>query len=530
MSRLKAIVIGAALLLAAACPPAPLAQFSHPGCGGVAASEFAVVPLATNSAYPDLREPMKLALHAGPGGGVDVYFIQRYGMVRRYNGDARTVTTLLDLAYGADSIDAANSEGLIGMALDPGFRGNGWIYLFIGIEGAWRLSRFTLSGDRIQRASERVILRITTGSSRKHVAGPLRFDSEGNLWVGVADNENRFAAANTHSLLGKILRIRPRPFPDSQTPQPGPGSTYDVPAGNLFAAGTAGARPEIYVMGVRNPYSLAWDPSRKALAWGDVGPDNFSGQSTNPKQFTEEHNFTRRPGNFGWPYWAGNNIPLESGGGTPEAPVNNRGDNDGLKSLPPATPAIHPFARAAAITGPVYAYDGTSASTVKFPPHFHGAWFVADFNRSWVEAKALDPAGERILGTLRIVAAAGGLNNPGDMDFGADGALYVVNYFGYRTFSARTGIMRIEYRGSCRPVSLEAGRPLQPRAYLRDGRLVLRESAPARVELRSLDGCLEWQAALRGPGPHALPASLPAGLHFLSVESPAGRFTQKVVR
>jgi glucose/arabinose dehydrogenase len=518
------------LLLALAALPAA-AQFDYSGCDPVKASDFTVVPLLTNSTDSDTREPIMMALNTSPQGNVDIYFTQRYGKVRRYNGDTKTVTTLVDFNYGTDSITAGNSEGLIGIALDPAFSDNGWIYLFIGLRGTWRISRFTLVGNQISRASEKTILRLSVGSSRKHVAGALRFDWDGNLWATVADNESQFTAANTSTLLGKIIRIKPKPFPDNQSPAPGVGSTYDVPAGNLFPPGTADALPEIYVMGVRNPYSIALDPVRKGVAWGDVGPDNFSGSTTNPAQFTEEHNFTTKPGNFGWPYWAGKNIQLESGGGTPASPTYNRGDG-GLRSLPPAIPAINPFARACAITGPVYYFDSSNPSTIKFPPHFNGAWFVSDLNRSWVDALALNPAGTEVLGNLRIIGYnSGQLNNPMAMEFGADGALYVVNYHGYRTVGARTGLMRIEYRGNCRvPVS---SRPLVKRGVgVEVVGAVVRIGFEGRsiAEVRDPSGRLAWRGESSGPISRDLGPILKPGLHILTVTHSSGRFIAKIVR
>lgn len=497
------------------------AQFTYPGCADVKPSDFAVVTLASNAADPSLQEPIKMALDKNAQGDVDVYFTQRYGQVRKYDGTTRAVVTLLNLGYGADSIDAANSEGLIGIALDPAFRTDNWLYLFIGIKNTWRLSRFTVIGGRISPTSERIILRIATSGSRKHVAGALRFDQEGNLWVTVADNENRFAAANTSEWLGKILRIKPRNFPDNQVPNPGRGSTYDIPPGNLFPEGTAKSLPEIYVMGVRNPYSIALDPVRKAVAWGDVGPDNFSGGTTNPTQFTEEHNFTSKPGNFGWPYWAGNNIQLESGGGTPQNPANG---------LPPAIPAINPFARAAAISGPVYYYDGAGASTIRFPPHFNGAWLVGDLNKSWIDAVSLNPAGTAILGKQSIIAAGGALTNPLDMQMGPDGGLYVVNYAGYRTTSARTGIVRVEYRGSCRPVSIPGGLRTGAGAALYGTILEIRALGTSACEVRDPGGRLEWAWQGAGDVRIDLRKFLRPGLHFLTVATPMGVLTSKVLR
>jgi cytochrome c len=497
------------------------AQFTYPGCADVSATDFTVVTLASNATDPSLQEPIKMALDKNAQGNVDVYFTQRYGQLRKFDGTTHALTTLLNLGYGADSIDATNSEGMIGVALDPAFKTNNWLYLFIGIQNTWRVSRFTLADGKINPNSERNILRIATSGSRKHVAGALRFDQDGNLWLTVADNENKQLAANPNSLNGKILRIRPRSFPDNQSPTPGNGSTYDIPKGNLFPEGTVKILPEIYVMGVRNPYSIAIDSVRKAIAWGDVGPDNFSGSSTNAAEFTEEHNFTTKPGNFGWPFWAGNNIELDAGGGTPQNPANG---------LPPAIPAINPFARAAAITGPIYYFDPSSASPIKFPPHFDGTWFVGDLNKSWVDAVSLNSAGTVILGKQRIIPENKGLTNPLDMLMGTDGALYVVNYAGYRTTSTRTGIMRVEYHGLCHPATRMAKSSQHGRAQLQGMSLIFIGEEAFQCKVFDPSGRLEFSRIIKGEKKLDLAVLLAKGLHLVTVTTSSNSFSVKLIR
>lgn len=517
----------ALLLCAAMALPVP-AQLTYNDCPPVQASDFTVVPLILKSGDPDMREPQKMALRTTAAGNVDVYFTQRFGEVRLFKGDSKTVVTLVDFALDSQ-IDAENSEGLVGIALDPAFATNGWIYLYFAIGSDWRVSRYTVAGEKISPASEKVILKITTGGDSKHMAGALRFDWDGNLWITVADNENKAEAANTNSFLGKIIRIKPRPFADSQTPAPGKGSTYDIPTGNLFPEGTASALPEIYVMGSRNPYSIALDPVRKGVAWGDVGPDNFSGSSTKPTEFTEEHNFTTKPGFFGWPYWAGNNISLSSGGSL-ESP---NGSGSGLKTLPPAIPAIHPFARACAITGPIYYFDAANPSAIKFPPHFDGAWLLSDFNRSWLDVAPLNAAGTQITGTpLRIIGYESGvLVNPMDMQFGSDGALYVVNYNGYRSTASKTGLMRIEYRGACHvPVSSRPFPRPQIGATFAGGVVDVDLQGRIVAEVRDLAGRLAWRRESMGPFRVDLRERLDPGVHVLTLAYPGGRMTFKSVR
>lgn len=507
------------------------AQFSHPGCDTVLTSDFTAVTLVSNATQTSVTEPMKLALHQNAQGHVDVYFTQRAGLVRRYNGANGTLTDLLQLT---PFISGGNSEGVNGIALDPAFATNGWIYLFVGSQTVWSISRYTLSGNSINPASQREILRITTATSRRHATGALRFDQEGNLWVSVADNEEPYSAANTNSYQGKILRIKPRPFPDAQTPTPGIGSTYDIPPGNLFAPNTARTLPEIYAMGVRNPFTLSVDTVRKAVTWGDVGPDVFSVGSTNTREWTEEHNFTTVPGNFGSPYWAGNQITVTSGGGTPQSPVNNHSTNTGLTSLPPAIAPLNGYARDCAITGPVYYHNNASNSSYRFPPHFHGAWFVADFNRSYIRAIALNAAGTQMIGAPFTVMSGLPLDDPMDLDMGPDGALYVINYAGYRTTTARTGILRIEYRGSCKstvnlaeqaaPAPTEAG-------MVFDGRqLRVTSKGHHFAMVRDLAGRMIWRGQGSGEAVYDLGAMAAKGLLVLEATTSTGTFRTKFVR
>jgi len=147
----------------------------------------------------------------------------------------------------------------------------------------------------------------------------LTFDSAGNLYMSIGDNTNPFdsdgfsphdersgrypwdgqrSAANANSLVGKVLRIKPRP-------QGG----YDIPAGNLFKPGTAGTRPEVYVMGNRNPFRVSVDRKTGYLYWGEVGPDSGHADAKRGSAGFDEVNQARKPGFFGWPMFVGDNRP-----------------------------------------------------------------------------------------------------------------------------------------------------------------------------------------------------------------------------
>jgi hypothetical protein len=153
-------------------------------------------------------------------------------------------------------------------------------------------------------------------------------------------------AANTADLRGSILRITPTE-----------DGSYTIPAGNLFtrqngfsdaiAEGTV--RPEIYVMGVRNPYRTAVDPESGTLYWGDYGPDARTSDANRGPIGVDEFNRATEPGFYGWPYFLGPNVPFrdydfETGSSgepfDPQNPINDSPNNDGLRSLPPARGAM----------------------------------------------------------------------------------------------------------------------------------------------------------------------------------------------
>ena len=430
------------LLLIPCLAVSSFADFTYPGCSDMTGNDFTISTLVSNSTDTTIKEPSKMALFTNAQGNVDVYFVQRYGKVRKYDGTAKTLSLVGNFNFGSGSSmtdttqiyngSASSSEGLQGIALDPNFNTNHWMYLYFVMKSVWRITRYTVNNNTLDMNSGKTILRFTHTSFGQHAGSALRFDPDGNLWITVADDGGTnwpadqtvpYQAANSNKYFGKILRIKPRPIADATpAPAPGLGSTYDVPAGNLrqsfFSIGGPAGQdtnkilPEIYVMGNRNPYSIALDTVRKGMAWGDVGPDSYGG--TQPDSlWTEELNFTTQPGFFGWPLWAGKKTPMPTAGwsgytaqppssnggvgGTISAPVNNRTDNTGITNLPPAQPAIINYVKNCAITGPIYYYNAASTSTVKFPPHLSGKWFVGDFNASWINAVELNPAGTAVL-------------------------------------------------------------------------------------------------------------------------------------
>jgi cytochrome c len=518
--REPAALLIAGAFLAAAAPAA--AAFSYPGCADLAPSDFAVETLAANATDPTVQEPMKMAFDMDGSGNVAVFFTQRQGLLRKYDPVAKKLVNLADFSKYPNFTTkfSGGSDGLLGIALDPAFKSNHWVYLYISTgttgTGDWRVSRFTLNGDALDMASEKVLLKIPQASNSQHPGGALAFDGDGNLWITVGDNHKEWPAANTNDLRGKILRIHPKD-----------DGTYSIPAGNLFPADKYPAdktRPEIYIMGNRNPYTITLDAVRHAVTWGDVGPD--------AGLLTEERDFATKPMNGGWPFWSGDQVSQGKGSGTPDKPINNDASNTGLTELPPAIPGFDNYKQSCAVTGPVYYYDGANASKVKMPPHLNGMWFVSDFSHFAVEALTLDAAGSKILSRQPIFADIK-LDRVLDFQTGPDGAFYFVNYAGYRDWTSKTGIVRIVYKGNCSPaVALAPQAAAGPQAFavLSQGTLQVTAPGAHALEIKDLAGRVLLSRRGEGPVAYSLSGLRGKGLCIATVATALGAASFKLVR
>src|SRR6266576_6551194 len=179
-----------------------------------------------------LDEPVELAVLPGDR----VLFIERHGYVNLYtpkNGHTTRIATIPVSTKYADSSQA--EDGLLGLAADPHFASNGWVYMYFspaGPEAKNVLARFTMKGDSLDLASKKILLEIPTQRIQCcHTGGSIAFDSKGNLFMSAGDNSNPFASgyapiderpgrlpwdaqkssANTNDLRGKIIRIHPEP-------------------------------------------------------------------------------------------------------------------------------------------------------------------------------------------------------------------------------------------------------------------------------------------------------------------------------
>ncbi|WP_231648600.1 ThuA domain-containing protein [Saccharothrix sp. NRRL B-16348] len=449
-------------------------------CGPTVWSSFEKTELDGNTVGP-------AALDVAPDGRV--FYAEYGGKVKVYKPDTRATVTAATL-----SVYTGGEDGLTGIALDPGFATTKWVYLMYsptGTEQVARVSRFTVNGDALDPASEKVVL--TVPSSRQaepeHTGGYLAFGPNGNLYIGTGDDVNPFASdgyapideradrarydaqgtsANTNDLRGKILRIHPEP-----------DGTYTVPPGNLFAPGTARTRPEIYVMGFRNPFRFGVHPTTGAIYAADYGPDAGSDNASRGPGGIVEWNLITSPGNYGWPYCIGNNTPFNDhdfANSTSGAkfdcakPTNNSPNNTGLTSLPAARAADVWYGNSvsegnkfpemgdggeAPMAFPIYRYDANNPSETKFPAYFDQTPFFGEWARSTMFEFRLDSSG-KLLKINRFLSNVG-FKSPMDAKFGPDGSLYLLEWGGgFGRDNTDSGLYRIDYRSGDRSPVVKA--------------------------------------------------------------------------
>lgn len=433
---------------------------------------------------------------------LDILIAQRRGELMLYknkdSGSSIKQVGFLNVYHKAEVPNVNAEEGFMGLQADPNFEKNHYIYVFYSPKDTSvnRLSRFKFENDTLDMKSEHIILQFY--SQRNiccHTGGSIAFGKEGNeLFVSTGDNSTPFdepkqpyvnhgfgplddrpgheqydarrSSSNTNDLRGKILRIKLKE-----------DGSYEIPEGNLFAKGTPNTKPEIYVMGNRNPYRISVDKKNNYLYWGEVGPDanNDSLDTRGPRGY-DEVNQARKAGYFGWPLFVGNNYPYRaydyatgSSGQPydPAKPVNNSRNNTGLQELPPAQPAFiwYPYGNSKdfpqvgtggrnAMAGPAY-YTDMFPEATRLPDYYNNKVFVYDWIRGWIKAVTLKPNGD--FDKMEPFMEHTKLNSMIDFEVGPDGRLYMLEYgTGWFSKNADAGISRVDYNGGNRAPKVDS--------------------------------------------------------------------------
>ncbi|WP_193213757.1 PQQ-dependent sugar dehydrogenase [Luteolibacter marinus] len=439
-----------------------------------------------NSLIADhLNDPMELAI--APDG--DLFVVEREGRmlrIRPSTGGIFEVGQIPVTALRKADKDSpwAREDGLLGIELDPGFATNHRLYLYYSHPEKMlnRLSRFEMKDGKLDPASEKVLLDVPTDRRDRvcHHGGSIQFGPDGLLYLSLGDNTCPFesdgfapiddrdghehanamrSAGNTNDLRGKILRIRPTE------------DGYEIPDGNLFPPGTANTRPEIYVMGCRNPFRISIDPKTNVLYWGEVGPDAGDSKEKGPRGH-DEVNQAKRAGNFGWPFVIADNKPYpivdfttgKPGKMTdPKAPENPSVHSNGLKVLPASQPAFiwYPYAKSEefptvgeggrnAMAGPVFYYDANRKYNLLGKDDDH-TLLTYDWSRGKIwkaklgkdeKLESLEPLLDRI-------------NHPMDLEMAADGTVWLLEYGSEWWFGTDGRVRRLRPADGNRPPAVK---------------------------------------------------------------------------
>jgi len=432
-----------------------------------------------------MDEPLQLAVLDAD----HVLYIERKGKLWLYDHTVKKKKLVARIPVSTKYTDKEGKkseaeDGLLGIATDPDYATNKWIYLYYspaGNESKNILARYEYKNNKLVTASKKIILEVPTQREQCcHTGGGIAFDAGNNLYLSTGDNTSPRAtayapiderkgrspwdaqksSANTNDLRGKIIRIHPNA-----------DGTYDVPDGNLFPKGTANTKPEIYVMGTRNPYRISVDKKTGYLYWGDVGPDSGKDSTGWGPRSYDEFNEARKPGYYGWPYFVGDNQAywkFDFAANTPGEkfdpanPINNSPNNTGLHELPPAQKPLiwYPYEPSrefpllgtggrSAMAGPVFYSDDFANAKRKFPDYYNGKLFIYEWMRDWVMTVTLNEDGsyksmEKFLPNM-------GFSHPIDMKFDPEGDLYVIEYgTGWFQGNDDARLVRIEYNGGNR--------------------------------------------------------------------------------
>jgi glucose/arabinose dehydrogenase len=326
------------------------------GCASYAAS----LPAGfTETQISGLSNPT--AMEIAPDGRIFVCL--QGGGLRVVKNGALLPTPFLTL-----NVDSNGERGLLGIAFDPNFATNNFLYLYYTVATDPRhnrVSRFTANGDVVVPGSETIIMELENlTSATNHNGGAIHFGPDGKLYVAVGENATASNAQTLGNRLGKVLRIN---------------ADGSIPTDNPFFNQATGNNRSIWALGLRNPFTFAFQPGTGRLFINDVGQNTW-----------EEINDGIAGSNYGWP--------------DSEGPTNNPSFRSPLFA--------YAHASGCAIAGGAF----YNPATVQFPPSFVGKYFFADLCGGWIHL--FDPA------TGSVLDFASGISSPVDLKVGADGSLY----------------------------------------------------------------------------------------------------------
>jgi glucose/arabinose dehydrogenase len=321
-----------------------------------------------------------------------LFVCQQNGALRVFdasgNLQATPFTTLV--------VDSTNERGLLGVAFDPDFANNHYVYVYHTVPAGPsnsppphnRLSRFTANGNVAAGGPTTIIDLDNLSSATNHNGGAIHFGPDGKLYVGVGDNASGTNPANSNSQkvtnrLGKILRINADPV--NPTPSDNP-ATFTIWDGSTVTP--SGANRQVWTIGLRNPFTFAFQPGTGRLFIDDVGEGT-----------TEEINDGIAGSNYGWPSTEGSFTQ---------------------SSFPQFTEPLFTYPHTGSTNSSGCAIIGGAfynPSILQFPASYVGKYFFGDLCNHWIQL--LDPSNN-----TASLFASGISGSLVDITVGPDGALY----------------------------------------------------------------------------------------------------------
>lgn len=324
-------------------------------------------------------------------------------------GDLKVVKggALLPAPFVHLPVDSSGERGLLGVAHDPNFAANGFIYLYHtvpaqnGSAAFNEISRFTAAGDVAQPGSEVDILRLSDlSSATNHNGGAIHFGADGMLYVGVGENGNPANSQTLTNLLGKVLRINVSGI--------APGDPVNdvqklIPPDNPFVGVASGINAAIDALGFRNPFTFAVQPGTGTIFVNDVGQSTW-----------EEIDRLVLGGNYGW--------NLTEGFAT-SPPSSGLGPGVYQDPLLAYNHSGAPAGGGIGIVGGAF-YDPPAGASDPFPAAYAGKYFYQDLGFQWV--RVFDPANPGSLADPDTSSSFATNDAPNQVDLAVapDGGLY----------------------------------------------------------------------------------------------------------
>lgn len=317
--------------------------------------------------------------------------------ITEQGGNVRIVKNgaVLALPFVTLSVNSSGERGLLGIAFDPSFSTNNFIYLYYTLSSGAnnRISRFTANGDVAVAGSELLVLNLDPlSTATNHNGGTMQFGPDGKLYIGVGENANGANAQNLDTYLGKILRIN---------------KDGSVPAGNPFTSGS-NQKQRLWEYGLRNPYTLTFQPGTGRLFVNDVGQNTWE----------EINDATIGGKNFGWPAAEGNS--------------SNTAYSNPIYAYSHGTGS----GQGCAITGGTF----FNPSSTNYPTSFIGKYFYIDYCSNWIDMLTLSGST-----ATRSSFATNIAGNPVSIITSSDGNLYFLS-------RSNSALYKITYTGTQQPV------------------------------------------------------------------------------